>query len=236
MRKALVGRFSILCAALALAPLTLPAAAQTTLGAFTFDDALFGNTLVESDGGAFSALNWLNVVNVDPGNPGYLTGLGFDTGVANIGLGGSPDYTIGYSTAILNAAGDDLGIVAGRYSADTFTLSVSADGLAFSGPLAFGPAVGVATGDTRSYYYGGGGPYPADLYVYPIDLSAFGIAPGGSIVAVKVSGTPQADLIRVAGFHAATPVVPEPGAATMLVGAGAVAGLGFLRRGARGRR
>lgn len=220
MQRGLVGRFKVLGAALALASLALPAAAQTTLGAFTFDDALFGNTLVESDGGAFSAVNWLNVVNVDPGNPGYLTGLGFDTGVANIG--GTPDYTIGYSTAILNAAGDDLGIVAARYSSDTFTLSVSADGVTFSGPLAFGPGVGVATGDTRSYYYGGGGPYPADLFVYPIDLSAFGIASGGSIVAVKVTGAPQADLIRVAGFRAATPAVPEPGAAAMLVGAGEI--------------
>ena len=52
---------------------------QTSLGAFTFNDNQFGNTLTESDGGTFSSTNWLNVVNVDPGNPSYLTGANFDT-------------------------------------------------------------------------------------------------------------------------------------------------------------
>ncbi len=51
-----------------------------SLGPFNFDSALFGNTLVESDGGTFSSQNWLNVTNADPGNPAYLTGANFDTG------------------------------------------------------------------------------------------------------------------------------------------------------------
>ena len=73
-----------------LAGLTAPAAHAATipLGAFNFDSSLFGNTLLESDGGTFRNSNWLNIVNANPGNPGALTGANFDTGIANIGLGG----------------------------------------------------------------------------------------------------------------------------------------------------
>ena len=195
-------------------------AATISLGTFNFDSNLFGNTLLESDGGTFSASNWLNILNADPGNPGYLTGANFDTGIANIGISGSPIYEIGYSTAIVNGAGNDFAIVDSSYStADTYSIAVSTDGTTFTGFLPFLESIGTDTGVIRNYFYGGGGPFSATLNVISLDLSAFGIAPGGSIVAVRISGSPQADLIRVAGFATEQTAVPEP-ATLLLLGAG----------------
>lgn len=211
---------------LAIAGFTSAAAsAQTTLDTFVFDDALFGNTLVESDGGSFSFSNWLNTTNVSPGNPGFLTGVGFETGIANIGMTGTPTYTIGYSTPIVNRPGADLGVVVARYTEDFVNLAVSADGSSFTSSLEFGPQSAFDTGVHKLYYYGGGGPFDAELFVHAIDLSDFGVGLGDSIVAAKVTGYTQLDLVRVAGFMA----VPEPG--TMLsLGLGAALVFGQARR------
>lgn len=197
-------------------------AGTISLGAFQFDTALFGSTLEESDGGTFRAGNWLNVVNVNPGNPGALTGANFDTGIANIGLSGTPVYTIGYGTPIANGTGDDLGIVAARFSGDPFSVAVSTNGTDFTSFVIFDSSTGVSTGVSKSYYYNSDGPYSADLYVSPVDLSIFGLAPGATITALKITSSTQADLIRVAGFGTAMDDVPEPGA-VMLLGSGLLA-------------
>lgn len=185
-------------------------ASAISLGSFNFDDNQFGDTLGESDGGSYSSSNWLNVVNSDPGNPAYLIGANFDTGIANIGLSGSlPTYTIGYNTPIVNNIGDDLGIVSARYSvSDTFQLSVSTDGINFTPSINFLPSAAIATGVNKSYYYGGGGPFASELFVTPVDLNLFGLSSGSSILAIQITGLPEADLIRVAGFESER--VPEP--------------------------
>lgn len=179
-----------------------------TLGSFTFNDSQFGNTLQESDGGPYRNGNWLNVVNANPGNPGALTGPNFDTGIANIGLSGAPVYTIGYNTPIANGQSADLGIVSARFSTnDTFSLAVSTDGINFTAPIAFGPGLAVSTGAGRNYFYApSGGPFSCFLFVTPVDLSAFGLASGATISAVRITSSPEGDLIRVAGF-----TIPEPG-------------------------
>lgn len=195
------------CVSLLAVAAVAAAGAQTTPDTFVFDDNLFGNTLLESDGGTFSFSNWLNVVQSNPGNPGFLTGVGFDTGIGNIGMGGiSTTYTIGYSTTIFNNPGDDLGVVVARYTEDDISLAVSEDGSGFSSIITFGPQQAFDTGVHKLYFYGGGGPFDAELFVQPVDLSDFGVAPGAGIVAARVTGSPQLDLVRVAGFQA----VPEP--------------------------
>jgi len=202
--------------------LAASANAQLSLDNFVFDNNSFGDTLAESDSGSFSFGNWLNVVNANPGNPGVLTGASFDTGIGNIGMGSQPVYTIGYTNGIVNRPGDDLGIVVARYSEDSIQFAVSTDGFNFTNMVTFGPEMAVDTGVRYSYFYGGGGPFDAELFVQPVDLSDFGVGLGDSIAAAQITGSSQLDLIRVAGFAA----VPEPGTALAL-GMGAAA---LLRR------
>jgi hypothetical protein len=188
-------------------------ATAATLGSFTFNDSQFGNTLLESDGGSYRNGNWLNIVNANPGNPAALTGANFNTGIANIGLSGNPLYTIGYNSAIANGPGADLGIVSARFSTnDTFSLAVSTDGINFTAPVPFGPELAVSTGVSRTFYYGASiGPFQCTLFVTPVDLTAFGLAPGATIIATRITSLPEGDLIRVAGL-----VVPEPNALVLI--------------------
>jgi hypothetical protein len=68
--------------------------------------------------------------------------------------------------------------------------------------FAFGPELGVGTGVTNSYFYGGHfGLFEVHLFVTPVDLSVFGIDLDATVSAIKVTRSDQGDLIRVAGFE-----------------------------------
>jgi hypothetical protein len=151
------------------------AQADIILGSFDFNSSQFGNRLAESDVGFWSSFNWLNTSNSDPGNPGYLTGPNFDTGIGNIGFLGSPAvYTIGYDTPIVNNAGADFGVVVARFSTDDFNLALSADGTTFTDYHLIPAASAVDTGlvkitiTTDQCRCG-------RAFVHPIDISDFGL-------------------------------------------------------------
>ncbi|HEY0437847.1 MAG TPA: PEPxxWA-CTERM sorting domain-containing protein, partial [Phenylobacterium sp.] len=213
------------------------AAQALTLGTFNFDDSKFGNTLSQSDGGANATQRWLNVVNANPGSPGFLTGASVDTGIANIGYQNTATYTIGYTGGIANGVGADIGIVTAHYSMnDSITIAFSTDGFNFGASQVFGPGAGVATGVSRSYFYGGSSAGPVNLFVTSLDLSSFGIGAGSSILAARITGSPELDLIRVAGLAPSEVVVggggvPEPAAWALMLGGFGLAGAALRRRG-----
>ncbi len=213
-----------------LAIAAAPAMAQTTLGAYTFNNSLFGNTLTASDGFTQANSNWLNTVSANPGSPAFLTGVNFNTGIANIGLAGIQQYTIGYNTAIVNGAGADLGVVMARFSADPFNIAFSTDGITFSPSINYAAATAVSTGDSRNYFYGVGNNYVAALFVQSVDLSDFGFATGANIVAARISSDKQLDLVRVAGFGDGVTVTPEPSSYAMMVGGLLALGVAARRR------
>lgn len=219
-------RSTLFRAAAALAISAGALEAQTTLGSYTFNDAQFGNTLTTNASGlSHLSTNWLNTVNVNPGSPGALTGVGFNTGIANIGLNGAISYTIGYNTPIVNGSGDDLGVVVARFSSDPFDIAFSLDGLTFGSTYTIGAGSAVATGESRSFFYNGDGTFSAGLFVHGLDLGAFGIANGAAVQAVRITGSTELDLIRAAGLNATT-TVPEPGTyALVALGLGALFGV-----------
>lgn len=197
-----------------------------TLGPFVFDDTKFGDTLLESDGGAWSAVHWLNVFNMDPGNPAYLTGAHVRTGIANIGHGGPVTYRIGYNTGIVNQSGDDLGVIVARDSSDPVRIAVSLDGTNYTSFMVLPASQAVGTGVQMAWYYGasGGNPFDAELFVHPVNLDSFGVGAGQMIRGVAIEGYTGLDLIRVAGL------VPEP---STLLALASFALLAARRRGNR---
>jgi len=196
-----------------------------SLGSFSFDSSQFGNSLGQSDGGSFAATNWLNVINTNPGSPAYLTGANFDTGISNIGLSASPVYTIGYNTPITNGPGADLGVVTARFSSsDTIDLTINGNS------VSYGPALATSTSVFKSYFYGGTGPYDAILYVTLIDLSDFAVSDGASVNSIAVTGSPELDLVRIAGLAVPTEV-PLPATIPLFAsGLGVLLGLLDWRR------
>src|SRR5262249_11208247 len=153
---------------------------------------------IESDGGTLRNSSWLNIVDANPGNPAALTGANFDTGIANIAP--SVFYTIAYGAPIVNAVGPDLAIIAARFSSNDFVLSVSSGGVTFSAPQTFPAVSAIDTGVAKDYFFAGGGPFSAELFLYSVDLSSFGIAPGDAIDNIRITSDSEGDLIRVAGL------------------------------------
>jgi len=223
--------FIILLTVAALTINSLDAQADVMLGPFDFNSNQFGNTLIQSDGGTHANENFLNVVNANPGSPAFLTGPNFDTGIANIGAEGPLSYTIGYNTPILNEPGFDLGVVVARFSTDSFLMAVSADGVNFGNNVMIPADFQVTdTGVQKQYFFDtvGPPPFPATLWVHSFDIfNTFGV---NTVRAVRITGTTELDLIRVAGLNP-VPAIPEP--STFLLGATGLALLAcrrFLRK------
>jgi hypothetical protein len=163
--------------------------------------------------------DWLNVVNAPVSiNDAFSGSLLADDGYANGAAGVTVQCTFAAGD-LVNGPGADLIFVDSRFSNNSYDIFIGNDGFTLS-QLAAGAA---PSGDTRQYFYGGFGPFGANLIVYAFDLSAWGVAPGGVVTDVRFVGlTGEVDPI---GFGSLT---PTPGALAAM-------GLGALITGRRRR-
>ena len=198
-----------------------PAKAAVPLGPFAFDDQAFGTEWYSNRGFWQVGSLWINVLNAKPdvgglgpikgGSTGIVVGSNFDTG---LWLYFADHVTIYYKTPILNRPGNDFGLVV---TSDTTTDGYGVFRLSVKGgsPVDFAESLLVHTGVSRTYYYTGSGPYPRELLVLPVDLSAFGIPEGGSAAQISLTSfdrlpchfctSPVIGLIRIAGFADRSP-------------------------------
>lgn len=168
-------------------------------------------------GGIWSSLNIVNVpLSINDAFSGSPLA---DDGYANGQAGVTVQCTFAVGD-LVNGSGPDLLFVDSRYSDNSYNIYIGNDG--FTVPMFAGGAG--SSGDTRDYYYGGGGPYRADLIVYAFDLSSWGVAPGGVVTDVRFVGL--SDQVDPIGFGSIN--VPAPGALAAL-------GMGALFAGRRRR-
>jgi hypothetical protein len=133
--------------------------------------------------------------------------------------------------------GADIGVVTARFSfGDAVTLTINGITNTY-GP---DPDPAISTGVNVPYYYGNGpiiqgAPLlqPADLWVTLVDLDDFSVAGGASINSLEVTGSPELDLIRVAGLIPSSPPseTPLPAALPLFAsGLGAFGLIGWRRK------
>ena len=123
--------------------------------------------------GAVPTADWLNVVNVPVTVEEAFTDPDvMDTGFANVPRVNTSDVHVElrFASGVVNGPGPDLLIVAARFSATAFGLRSAHD--AFGQQLYVSSTAFVDTGENRLYYYGQTvGPYEADVFAAPVDLS-----------------------------------------------------------------
>lgn len=198
-------------AAVAALALTAGIASAETIGGYTIVDTPI-RAVQLSGGGAL--WDWLNVVNAPVTiNDAFSGSLLADDGYANGNAGTTVQCTFA-AGALVNNPGVDFIFVDSRYSFNEYNIFIDADG--FTTPQFAGGAAG--TGEFRSYFYAGGGPFTAELVVYAFDLSSWGVAPGGVVTDVRFTGLSSE--IDPIGFG----VVPTPGALAVLGMGGVLAG------------
>ncbi len=202
-------RIRSLGACLLASSLAVPALAGTeTIGPYIIFDAPASATLISGGGGIW---DWCNVVNTTTSVDTAFSGFSIiDDGYCNGEAGTTVEMTFG--SPVMNIAGDDLVLFDARFSVNDYEFSTDFDG--FSATLALPGAGAVDTGEMRSYFYGGSGPFDASVFAHPIDLSALGVPLGGSVTSVRFIGVSgEIDPLGVGSL------VPEPATiSAMLLG------------------
>ena len=188
------------CIAL-VAPLCTMASAET-IGPWEIAAAPVDASLIA--GGSFP-WNSTNVVNVNLTVATAFSGFSIiDDGYANgeVGTTVQMDFAAGEA---MNRPGTDLVVFDSRFSTSSYELYVDYDG--YTTALALPDTAFSFTGESRAYFYNDTGPYTADVYAAPVDLSHWGIPEGTSITSVRLVGVSTG--IDPLGIGAVAP--PDPG-------------------------
>ena len=186
----------VLCVGFALL-LTTPLAAQEVIGPWDVRAAPASATGVVNAPG-----DWLNVVNAPIDINAAFSGFSIiDDGWANIAPGNY--IVVTFSPAIPNIVGPDFVLFEGHFDTGTYVVSTDYDG--FSATLAVGP--GADSGESRSYYYQGAGPYNADIFGMEFDLSNLGVPADATVSSVRFEASNEmCDPIGIGALSEPIPV------------------------------
>lgn len=92
-------------------------------------------------------------------------------------------YEATFSPAIVNGAGEDFVVFDARFDTGLYVVSTSYDGFSTSLPV-WG---WIDSGEIRSYWYDGGGPWTAAVWGAPFDLTDLGVPTGVPVSTVRVT-------------------------------------------------
>jgi hypothetical protein len=167
-------------------------------------------------GNPMASIDWINVNNVNISISDAFAGMSvIDDGIGNIPSGSIIDMTFAPGTA-LNTTGIDLVVFEARFDAGSYLISTSYDN--YNTTVSIVQSNFVFTGISKGYYYGlNHGPYSAQVWGAPIDLSQLGVPEGQYVDNIKL----------IATFNGADPLgvgslsIPEP-TTLLLLGLGAM--------------
>ncbi|MAW60759.1 MAG: hypothetical protein CMJ94_07985 [Planctomycetes bacterium] len=131
--------------------------------------------------GGGSIFNWLNVVNVPVTIEEAMTSMPVeDAGYANADVG--TVIEVKFASGVTNNAGPDIAMLDSVYDVGSYAIRTDYDGFAAS--VVADMAVGVYC-TSEAYFYGGAGPYGADVYSVEIDLDSLGVPAGATVTALR---------------------------------------------------
>jgi hypothetical protein len=164
-----------------------------------------------------AVINWMNVKNADISISDAFSGMSvIDDGLGNIPTNSVIEMTFAPGTA-LNKPGTDLVLFEARFTEGSYLLSTSYDG--YNSSVSIVQSNFVFTGLNRAYYYGlNSGPFTAQVWGAPIDLSQLGVPLGQYVNKIRlIAITNGADPLGIGSLS-----IPEP-VTLLLLGIGAAA-------------
>ncbi len=185
-----------------------------TIGPWDIRSAPVSATFQSGD--PLAIIQWININNADIPIAEAFTGMSvIDDGLGNIPSGSVIEMTFEPGKA-LNISGNDVVLFEARFTPGSYRLFTSYDGL--STFLNVDLTDFTYTGIQRDYYYGlNWGPFSAEVWAVPIDLSQLGIPIGVSVETIRLVTTSNgADPLGVGSL-----TIPEP-ATICLLGLGAL--------------
>lgn len=193
---------------------SLPAKAAIVLGGINFADNAFADQVVSFTPGISFQRQTTN-----PGTRVATTPedavLGSDLASSTIEMVGGQSLTLAFTdNVVVNGPGADLAIFELFAGVEYGNLTINGVTLAISGAsLGFIPIPGTA--------------FSNNVSLAQIDLSAFGVAPGGSVSSLTITGN-GSEYAAFGAINSAAAAVPVPG--TLALFGIALGAFGFLRR------